>query len=79
MSETPPSKEEFLFPGTTYHGEFTPENLIFDANLQLFAQRVGYICALESSGKLPPADAYRQIRTLWRTLKQSHRDLGIDT
>jgi hypothetical protein len=33
-------KEKFLYPTGKYYGEFTPENLTFNANLQEFAQRV---------------------------------------
>ena len=29
-----------------------PENLVFNANLQEFSQRVGYISALASNGKM---------------------------
>lgn len=68
-------KDNFLFPRARYRGEFTPEQLAFNANLQEFAQRVGVICALETSGKIPSADAYSQIKDLWKTLKQSKKEL----
>lgn len=57
--------------------EHTPEELLFDANLQEFAQRVGIICSLETSGKTSPHDAYRQIKELWKQLKRSKRGLRI--
>jgi hypothetical protein len=68
-------KEQFLYPIAHYHGKFTPENLAFNANLQEFTQRIGYICALESSGKISSEDAYQQIKTLWKTLKRSKKSL----
>ncbi len=45
-------KEKFLDPTAKYYGKFTPENLAFNANLQEFAQRVSYLCGLESNGKI---------------------------
>lgn len=74
MSESPQpefDKEKFLYPISRYHGDFTPQNLAFNANLQEFAQRVSYICGLETSGKLAPQDAYNQIKELWKQLKKS--------
>jgi hypothetical protein len=67
------SKEQFLFPTAKYRGEFTPGNLVFNANLQEFAQRVGYICALESGGKISSKDAYNDIKNLWAELKKSKK------
>lgn len=67
----------FLHPRSRYRGQFKPENLAFNANLQEFAQRVTYICNLETNGKLSPEESYQQIRTLWKQLKQSKKQLGI--
>ena len=39
------SKDDFLNPQSRYWGEFSPQNLAFNANLQEFAQRIGYIAA----------------------------------
>jgi hypothetical protein len=71
-------KENFMFPHTSYRGEFTPENLMFNANLQEFAQKVSYICNLETNGKIPPQVAYKQIKDLWQDIKQSIKNLGLD-
>lgn len=70
-------KEDFLYPRGRYYGHVKPENLVFNANLQEFAQRVGYICNLETGGKLPPEQAYEQIRALWKQLKKSKKQLKI--
>jgi hypothetical protein len=68
---------DFLYPRSHYRGQFNPQNLVFDANLQEFAQRVGYISSLESNGKISPEDSYKQIKTLWKQLKHSKKSLGI--
>jgi hypothetical protein len=69
------AKENFLHPTGHYRGEFTPEHLAFNANLQEFASRVSLLCGLETGGKLPPEDAYKQIKTLWKSLKESKQNL----
>ena len=71
-------QSNFLYPHSRYYGNFTPENLVFDANLQEFAQRVTYICSLETNGKITPAEAYEQIHRLWMQLAESKIELGID-
>lgn len=78
MPESPQpefDKEKFLYPTSRYHGEFTPQNLAFNANLQEFAQRVSYICGLETGGKLSPEAAYNEIKALWGQLKKSREML----
>lgn len=70
-------RDEFLFPHHRYHGDFKPENVVFNANLQEFAQRVNFICNLETSGKLSPDEAYNAIKDLWKQLKASKRELNI--
>ncbi|NET32320.1 MAG: hypothetical protein F6K19_09975 [Cyanothece sp. SIO1E1] len=74
-NKTEDLKDQFLYPLGGYHGEFTPENLAFNANLQEFAQRIGMICALETGGKLSQKEAYDQIKALWKQLKRSKRNL----
>lgn len=61
----------------TYQGRLGPEAMVFDANLQEFSQKVGYICSLENSGKISPAEAYAEIKRLWKDLKQSRKALRI--
>ena len=69
---------DFLYPRSRYRGTVKPENLVFNANLQEFSQRVGYISALETGGKLSPEESYREIKALWKQLKHSKKALGID-
>jgi hypothetical protein len=68
-------KEKFFNPKSSFRGEFTPENLAFDANLQEFANRISIICNLETGGRIPAEDAYKQIKQLWKQLKQSKAEL----
>ena len=63
------NKEDFLYPRSRYYGQVKPENLVFNANLQEFAQRVSYICGLETSGKIQPEEAYEQVKSLWKSAK----------
>jgi hypothetical protein len=72
------NESDFLYPHASYQGEVKPENLVFDANLQEFAQRISLICALETGGKISPGEAYHQIKALWEELKQSKKMLGIE-
>jgi hypothetical protein len=69
---------DFIHPRSSYYGKFKPEYLVFNANLQEFAQRVSYICNLQTSGKIPPEEAYKQIQSLWKQLKQAKRRLEIE-
>ncbi|WP_308255124.1 hypothetical protein [Geminocystis sp. GBBB08] len=71
-------KENFIFPHASYRGEFSPENLVFNANLQEFAQKVSYVCNLETNGKISSQSAYLQIKNLWKELKASMKNLGLE-
>lgn len=68
-------RSSFINPRSRYHGEFTPANLVFNANLQEFSNQIGLICGLETNGKLTPDEAYTQIRSLWKQLKRSKKTL----
>ena len=72
-------KESFLYPIGKYYGEFSPETLVFNANLQLFAQQVSYLCSLEANGKITPEDTYDEIKKVWKQLKKSKKELLDDT
>lgn len=68
-------KDQLFYPRSSYHGDFTPEALAFNANLQEFTNRISIICSLETGGKITPEDAYRQIKQLWKQLKDSKKEL----
>ncbi|MBD0263403.1 MAG: hypothetical protein KME38_02375 [Spirirestis rafaelensis WJT71-NPBG6] len=71
------NKDDFLYPRGRYYGQVKPENLVFNANLQEFAQKISYICNLETGGKIAPEDAYEQIKQLWKELKHTKKELRI--
>ena len=68
-------KNSFLYPRSRYYGKFQPENLVFNANLQEFSQKISYITCLETGGKLSQEEAYEQIKSLWKELKHSKKQL----
>jgi hypothetical protein len=70
-----PQKDAFISPIARYRGDFTPEQLAFNANLQEFANRVSLLCGLETSGKVTSDQAYQEIRLLWKELKASKQNL----
>jgi isopropylmalate/homocitrate/citramalate synthase len=71
------NKADFLNPRSRYYGQVKPENLVFNANLQEFANRVTIICGLETNGKMTPEESYKEIKSLWKQLKCSKKELGI--
>lgn len=70
-----PATTKFLFPQSRYYGTFSPENLLFNSNLQEFSHRVSIICALETGGKISTQEAYQQIAELWHQLEVSKQNL----
>lgn len=70
---------DFLYPRSCYHGQFKPEYLVFNANLQEFSQRVSYITNLQTNGKLSPQEAYHEIKNLWKQLKAAKKQLEINS
>ncbi len=68
----------FLYPHSRYYGQGTPQNIVFNANLQEFAQGVSYISCLATGGKLSVEQAYKDIETLWEQLETSKQQLGLD-
>jgi hypothetical protein len=66
---------DFHLTTRRFQGKFTLENLMFDANLQEFAQRVNYICGLEAKGKISLQEAYNQIEILFAALERSKQQL----
>ena len=70
-------RSEFLYPRSRYYGQVKPENLVFNSNIQEFAQRVSYNFNLETAGKIYPEESYRRIKELWKQLKRSKKQLKI--
>lgn len=67
--------DNFLHPTSQYYGDFTPQNLVFNANLQEFGQKVSYLCDLETNGKITSEETYNQIKLLWEKLRDSHKEI----
>lgn len=76
MSQQPDQdKDSFLYSQARYRGNFSPQHLAFNANLQEFTQKIGYVCALETNGKISAQEAYERIKKLWKQLKASKKEL----
>ncbi len=71
------NRSDFIYHRNNYSGTVQPENLLFNANMQEFSQKVGYITSLETAGKISPEESYRRIKALWKELKNSKKQLGI--
>ena len=71
------NRSDFIHHRSRYFGKVQPQNMVFNANLQEFAQKVGYISSLETAGKLTPEDSYSRIESLWQDLKSSKNSLHI--
>jgi hypothetical protein len=56
-----PSLHNFIYYRSPYHGNFEPEYLVFNANLQEFS----------------PEEAYYQIKSLWKHLKHTKKQLNF--
>lgn len=71
------NRSDFIYHRNNYSGTVQPQNLLFNANMQEFSQKVGYITSLETAGKISPEESYRRIKALWKELKSSKKQLGI--
>jgi hypothetical protein len=71
------NKNDFLYTKIPYRGNFSPQNLTFNCNLQEFAQKITYISSLHTGGKLSSEEAYQQMQKLWIDLKHSKKGLKI--
>jgi hypothetical protein len=69
--------DSLLYQNTSFHGQINPENLIFNDRLQAFNHKVGFICSLETAGKLTPQESLLQIQVLWQDLQQVGNQVGI--
>jgi hypothetical protein len=66
---------DFIYPHNEFHGEDRSDYVRFDQELQSFAQRTAMISSLETSGKVSPVEAYRQIEFMFYRLKRSRRQI----
>jgi len=68
-------KKPFLCPYVPYRGQMSLDALTFDANLQEFAQRAGFISALHTGGKLSSEEAFAAVSSLWWELAEAYLPL----
>lgn len=78
MTEGEGVKSPMVSHSSFHGGHWTPQRAAFHHNLELFAERIGLIVALQSNGKISQEDSYTQIRDLWKTLKESRKELLPD-
>ena len=55
--------------------DLEPEEFLLAANIREFAYNVSVVCALETGGKITPADAYLRIKESWKQLHDSQKAL----
>ncbi|HEY9667095.1 MAG TPA: hypothetical protein V6C91_09830 [Coleofasciculaceae cyanobacterium] len=65
------NRPEFFSHQSNDYNSFTPENIVFDANLREFTQRVNYICYLQKYRKLSPEEVCEEIRSFLQELERS--------
>lgn len=70
-------KLNFFHSHSRYRNRLTPDNSLYNANLQELAQKVSYIYGLQTGGKISPAQADEQIESLWKQFKHAKKQLGI--
>ena len=70
-------KQNFLYPRHPYRGSADLSQLAFNANLQEFSQKVSYICAFQTNGKITSEKAYQDLQNLWQQLEQSYHSMMI--
>ncbi|MGK7918740.1 MAG: hypothetical protein AB4080_01860 [Trichodesmium sp.] len=68
-------KSDFIYPKSSYYGKGTPENIEFNKKLQDYSQKLSYISAFQTAGKISAIAAYKQAEKLWQELEQTKKQL----
>jgi hypothetical protein len=69
-------RQAMFCPRSRYYGQPTPEQVTLNRALQDFANQVALTCALETGGKITPAEAMSRLDVLWhdiQTARMRHR------
>jgi hypothetical protein len=66
-----------IYPPSCYLDGSRSENVIFNTELQGFAQEISYISGLEASGQISPKNAYKEVKLRWKELKKFKKKLKI--
>lgn len=71
------AKEEFLFPTPLINPEAEMSFLDIATinNLNNFSHHVSYLTNMAIGGKMSAEDAYKEIKKLYKAMKQSHKSL----
>ena len=71
------AKEEFLFPTPPINPEVDMSFLDIATinNLNNFSHHVSYLTNMAIGGKMSSEDAYKEIKKLYKAMKQSHKSL----
>jgi hypothetical protein len=72
------SLNEFINPLAKYHGPVKPEQLVFNANLQEFANLVALTVNLQTNNKITAGQAFEKIKVAWNQLADSKDNLLKD-
>lgn len=76
-TKTQQSKEEFLYPTPTINpdGDMSFLDIAMINNLNNFSHHVSYLTNMAVGGKIKSEDAYKEIKKLYKAMKQSHKSL----
>ena len=71
------AKEEFLYPTPPMNPDSDMSFLDIATinNLNNFSHHVSYLTNMAVSGKITSEDAYKEIKKLYKAMKQSHKSL----
>jgi hypothetical protein len=74
---TQQKKEEFLYPQPPLNpdADFSFLEMAQINNLNNFSHHVSYLTNMAIGNKLQPEDAYKEIKKLYKAMKQSHKSL----
>jgi hypothetical protein len=61
-------KHQFLYPIHSYHQQNPSHSSIFNAKLQEFSTKVGFVSSLHTNGKLSSQQVCEQLQQLWKML-----------
>lgn len=76
-SKTQKAKEEFLYPTPPINPDTDLNFLEITQinNLNNFSHHVSYLTSMAVGGKITPDNAYKEIKKLYKAMKQSHKSL----
>lgn len=72
------SKEEFLYPTPPINpdSDVSFVEIAQINNLNNFSHHVSYLTNMAIGGKITPNEAYKEIKKLYKAMKQSHKSLA---